>query len=103
VPSLILRHPFTRVIAGLDPAIHAALLGDRRSRLDTWKAGPNVRCEARTMKTRKRCIRPVGGPICRVPDEVVPRDNAPANETNNPFAVFSEWSSEADEKSYRNL
>lgn len=55
------------------------------------------------MKTRKRRHKPVGTPICRVPDEGVPLDKALANETNNPFAVFTEWSSAADEAAYRNL
>lgn len=30
-------------------------------------------------------------------------DKAPASETDDPFAAFSEWSSEADEKAYGNL
>ena len=30
-------------------------------------------------------------------------DKAPANETADPFATFSEWSSEADKKAYGNL
>jgi len=30
-------------------------------------------------------------------------DKAPANEADDPFAAFSEWSSEADEKAYGNL
>jgi len=30
-------------------------------------------------------------------------DKAPANETDDPFAAFSEWSSEADEKAYGDL
>ncbi len=30
-------------------------------------------------------------------------DEAPDNEADNPFAVFSEWSSEADEKAYADL
>ena len=30
-------------------------------------------------------------------------DKAPANEADDPFATFTEWSSEADEKAYANL
>jgi antitoxin PrlF len=30
-------------------------------------------------------------------------DKAPADETDDPFATFSEWSSEADEKAYGGL
>lgn len=30
-------------------------------------------------------------------------DKAPASETDDPFAAFSEWSSEADEKAYARL
>ena len=30
-------------------------------------------------------------------------DKAPANEADDPFATFTEWSSEADEKAYGNL
>jgi bifunctional DNA-binding transcriptional regulator/antitoxin component of YhaV-PrlF toxin-antitoxin module len=39
----------------------------------------------------------------RMTDEGVILDKAPANEADDPFAAFSEWSSEADEKAYRNL
>jgi antitoxin PrlF len=30
-------------------------------------------------------------------------DKAPANEADDPFAAFSEWSGEADEKAYADL
>ena len=30
-------------------------------------------------------------------------DKAPANEADDPFATFTEWSSEADEKAYGSL
>ena len=30
-------------------------------------------------------------------------DRAPASETDDPFATFSEWSGEADEKAYADL
>jgi antitoxin PrlF len=30
-------------------------------------------------------------------------DKAPANEADDPFATFTEWSSEADEKAYADL
>jgi antitoxin PrlF len=39
----------------------------------------------------------------RVTDEGVLLDKAPANDADDPFAAFSEWSSEADEKAYGNL
>jgi antitoxin PrlF len=39
----------------------------------------------------------------RVTDEGVLLDKAPANEADDPFAAFSEWSSEADEKAYDSL
>ncbi len=39
----------------------------------------------------------------RVTAEGVLLDKAPANEADDPFATFSEWSSEADEKAYGRL
>ena len=39
----------------------------------------------------------------RVTDDGVLLDKSPANEADNPFAAFSEWSSEADEKAYGDL
>jgi AbrB family looped-hinge helix DNA binding protein len=39
----------------------------------------------------------------RLTDDGVLLDKAPPNETEDPFASFSEWSSEADEKAYENL
>jgi antitoxin PrlF len=39
----------------------------------------------------------------RVTEQGVLLDKAPANETDDPFAGFSEWSSEADEKAYGGL
>ncbi len=39
----------------------------------------------------------------RVTDDGVLLDKAPANETDEPFATFSEWSSAADEKAYGGL
>jgi AbrB family looped-hinge helix DNA binding protein len=39
----------------------------------------------------------------RVTEDGVLLDKAPANEADDPFAAFSEWSSEADEKAYGNL
>jgi hypothetical protein len=30
-------------------------------------------------------------------------DKAPVSEADDPFATFTEWSSEADEKAYANL
>jgi len=36
----------------------------------------------------------------RVTDAGVLLDKAPANEADDPFATFSEWSNEADEKAY---
>jgi len=39
----------------------------------------------------------------RVTDAGVLLDKAPANEADDPFAAFSEWSSEADEKAYGGL
>ena len=36
----------------------------------------------------------------RVTDEGVLLDKAPTNEADDPFATFSEWSNEADEKAY---
>jgi hypothetical protein len=55
------------------------------------------------MKTRKRRPKPVHTLPYRVTRQGVPLDKAPAKETDNPFAVFSEWSSEADEKAYRSF
>jgi antitoxin PrlF len=39
----------------------------------------------------------------RVTEKGVLLDKAPANDTDDPFAAFSEWSGEADEKAYGNL
>jgi AbrB family looped-hinge helix DNA binding protein len=39
----------------------------------------------------------------RVTDRGVLLDKAPTNEADDPFAAFSEWSSEADEKAYADL
>ena len=39
----------------------------------------------------------------RVTDDGVLLDKAPANEADDPFAAFSEWSGEADEKAYGGL
>lgn len=39
----------------------------------------------------------------RVTDQGVLLDKAPANEGDDPFATFSEWSNEADEKAYGSL
>jgi len=39
----------------------------------------------------------------RLTDEGVLLDKAPANEADDPFAAFSEWSGEADEKAYGDL
>ena len=36
-------------------------------------------------------------------DDGVLLDKAPANEADDPFATFSEWSNEADEKAYGSL
>ena len=39
----------------------------------------------------------------RVTDDGVLLDKAPANEADDPFATFTEWANEADEKAYGNL
>jgi antitoxin PrlF len=39
----------------------------------------------------------------RVTEKGVLLDKAPATDTDDPFAAFSEWSGEADEKAYGNL
>ena len=39
----------------------------------------------------------------RLTENGVLLDKAPPNETEDPFALFSEWSSEADEKAYGDL
>lgn len=36
----------------------------------------------------------------RLTEDGVLLDKAPVNETDDPFAAFSEWSGEADEKAY---
>ena len=36
----------------------------------------------------------------RMTEDGVPLDKAPANQADNPFATFSEWSNEADEKAH---
>jgi antitoxin PrlF len=39
----------------------------------------------------------------RLTDEGVLLDKAPASEADDPFATFSEWAGEADEKAYADL
>ncbi len=39
----------------------------------------------------------------RVTDDGILLDKAPANEADDPFATFSEWANEADEKAYGSL
>ncbi|MGO9698481.1 MAG: AbrB/MazE/SpoVT family DNA-binding domain-containing protein [Xanthobacteraceae bacterium] len=39
----------------------------------------------------------------RVTEDGVLLDKAPANDADDPFAAFSEWSSETDEKAYGRL
>ena len=39
----------------------------------------------------------------RLTSEGVMIDKAPVSEADDPFATFTEWSSEADEKAYANL
>ncbi len=39
----------------------------------------------------------------RLTDAGVLLDKAPAADSDDPFAAFSEWSSEADDKAYRDL
>jgi antitoxin PrlF len=39
----------------------------------------------------------------RITEEGVLLEKAPANEADDPFATFSEWSNEADEKAYGGL
>jgi AbrB family looped-hinge helix DNA binding protein len=39
----------------------------------------------------------------RLTDQGILLDKAPAGEADDPFAAFSEWSSEADEKAYGGL
>ena len=39
----------------------------------------------------------------RVTEKGVLLDKAPANEADDPFATFTEWSNEADEKAYGGL
>ncbi len=39
----------------------------------------------------------------RVTEDGVLLDKAPANEADDPFAAFTEWASEADEKAYGRL
>jgi antitoxin PrlF len=39
----------------------------------------------------------------RLTDAGIVLDKAPASEGDDPFAAFSEWSSEADEKAYGDL
>ncbi len=39
----------------------------------------------------------------RMTEEGILLDKAPANEADDPFATFSEWSNEADEKAYGDL
>jgi antitoxin PrlF len=64
-------------------------------------------CDGRTViprEVRERLgLKPGDTLGYRVTDEGVLLDKAPASEADDPFVVFSEWSSEADEKAYGDL
>jgi hypothetical protein len=55
------------------------------------------------VKPRKRRFKKADIPLYRLSDEARLREDAPANTIDNPYAVFFEWSSEADEKAYGRL
>ena len=55
-------------------------------------------------EVRQRLHLPPGDTLrYRVTDAGVLLDKAPANEADDPFATFSEWANEADEKAYGSL
>jgi hypothetical protein len=55
------------------------------------------------VKVRKPNLKQNGGLRYRITAESALPKKAPANEIGDPFATFSEWSSEADEKACRDL
>jgi antitoxin PrlF len=55
-------------------------------------------------KVRERLsLKPGDTPRYRMTESGVLLDKAPANEADDPFATFSEWSSVPDEKAYGGL
>jgi antitoxin PrlF len=61
------------------------------------------RNEVPAVKARKPNIKSNDGLRYRITVESVLPEKTPANEIGDPFATFSEWSSEADEKAYCDL
>jgi hypothetical protein len=55
------------------------------------------------VKARKRASKISDTVRDRATDKSVLLDKAPASEADDPFAAFSEWSGEADEKAYGGL
>jgi hypothetical protein len=60
-----------------------------------WRKKPSTR--------RVKNARPATGCGTRVSDQGALLDKTRVNETSDPLAVFSEWSSKADEKAYADL
>jgi antitoxin PrlF len=78
---------------------------NRQTRLPSAFSKVSVKSQTVIPRTvRKRLgLKPGDRLRYRLTDDGVLLDKAPANETDDPFATFSEWSDEADEKAYGNL
>jgi len=88
-------------MAGLVPAIPTRL-----QRPATFGIRPSMTTRKSIIPRAKRelvRLTPGHTPRYRVTDCAVLIDKAPANEADNPFATFSEWSNEADERAYGDL
>jgi hypothetical protein len=59
--------------------------------------------EVPDVKIRKPNLKQSDGLRDRMAAESTLPEKAPADEIGDPFATFAEWSSEADEKAYRDL
>jgi hypothetical protein len=71
-----------------------------------WTAGSRPAVTSRgegVVENRKQRLKPSDTPRKRTTDDGVLLDRAAANEADDPFAAFSEWASEADEKAYGSL
>ncbi len=92
-------------MAGLVPAIHVLLPGRlKKTWMPATRAGITIRKPMITRKVREHLgLKPGGTLRYRMTREAVLLDKTPTSETDDPFAIFSEWSNEADEKAYGDL
>jgi hypothetical protein len=67
------------------------------------KPGGDEAYEAPAVRARKPNLKQNGGLRYRMAAESALPEKAPAEEIGDPFATFVEWSTDADEKAYRDL